>query len=142
MRRFLPTLTTLVAVPFFAACFSAQPAPLPAPEARDDADIRGFVVADSVTGDQEIEFDEVYSVDWGRSDLSIQGVLSDGGDGGSPPGPVRRSYPYSDLSGVLIRQLDADKTSIFIGAAIITGISTIVYFFAERTGGVTPVPSG
>lgn len=142
MTRFLPTLTILVAVPFFAACFSAQPAPLPAPEARDDADIRGFVVADSVTGGQEIEFDEVYSVEWGRSDLSIQGVLSDGGDGESPPGPVRRSYPYSDLSGVLIRQIDADRTSIFIGAAVITGISAIVYFFAERTGGVTPVPGG
>lgn len=142
MRRFLPTPATLVILPFLAACFSAQPAPLPSPEARDDADIRGFVVADSVTGGREIAFDEVYSVEWGESDLSIQGVLSDGADGGSPPGPVRRSYPYSDLSGVLIRQLDADKTSIFIGATVIVGISAIVFFFAERTGGVTPVPSG
>lgn len=142
MRRFLPTATTLVTLPFIAACFSAQPAPLPSPEARDEADIRGFVVADSATGGREIEFDEVYSVEWGQNDLSIQGLLADGADDGSPPGPVRRTYPYADLSGVLVRELDADKTSIVIGATVITAVSAIVYFFAERTGGITPVPSG
>lgn len=142
MRRFLPMPTTLLTLPFLVACFSAQPAPLPSPEARNDVDIRGFVVADSVAGDREIEFDEVYSVEWGQSDLSIQGVLSDGADDGSPPGPVRRSYPYDDLSGVLVRELDADKTSIFIGATVITAVSALVYFFAERTGGITPVPGG
>jgi hypothetical protein len=138
MRRILRTLTTLVSVPFLGACFSTQPAPLPSPEARDDAEIRGVVVGDSLTRGQEIEFDEVYSVEWGQNDLSIQGLLADGADGQSPAGPVRRSYPYSDLSGVLTRRLDADRTSILVGATAITAISAIVYFFAERTGARNP----
>lgn len=142
MRPSLPTSTLLVTLPFLAACFSTQPAPLPSPEARDEADVRGFVVADSVRGDREIEFDEVYSVEWGRSDLSIQGLLAEGAESGSPSSPVRRSYPYTDLSGVLVRQLDADRTSILVGATVITAVSALVFFFAERTGGVAPVPVG
>lgn len=141
MRPFVRMLVMFAAVAFLPGCFSVQPAPLPAPEARDDTEIRGVVVGDSIAGHQEVRFDEIYDVDWGQTDLSIQGLLD---DGESPRGPVRRSYRYSELSGVLTRQLNVDRTSLLIGGSAIGAILVVVFFFTERTGGAgtVVVPGG
>lgn len=139
MRPFVRTLVMFAALALLPGCFSVQPAPLPAPEAREDTEIRGVVVGDSIAGHQEIRFDEIHDVDWGRSDLSIQGLLD---DGTSPRGPVRRSYRYSELSGVLTRQLDVDRTSLLIAGSAISAVLVIILFFTERTGGAGTVIVG
>ena len=141
MRRLAQAALAGLILPFLAACFTAQPTPLPAPGARGNMDVRGVVFADTLAVRPQIEYSEVYSVVWGARALTINGLLKAPEDDASTAGPVQRDYRYSDLSGVLVRRLDADRTSLLIGATAITAVSVIVFFFAERSGsrtGVTP----
>ena len=138
MRRPPRGLVALLVVPFLVGCFTAQPAPLPAPERRADTDVRGVVLGDSLATGEQIEFGEIYSLEWGPSELAIQGLLADQEDAG----PVQRSYDYSDMSGVLVRQLDVDRTSILIGSTAVVAIATLVYLFAERSGVARTVDPG
>lgn len=135
MRKPPRLLVLAVAVPFTAGCFSAQPAPLPSPAEREDVDIRGVVVGDPEDGGRAVEFAEVYDVQWGPSELSIQGMLE---DGGPSPNVVTQRYPYADLSGVLARQVDVDRTSILVAGVAFAAVATVVFFFTERTGGAGP----
>lgn len=137
MRMPPHALVLAVTLPFLGGCFSPQPAPLPSPEQRQDVDIQGVVVGDPDDGGEAVRFDEVYEVDWGQSELSIQGMLP---DGGPVPNVVTRRYRYGDLSGVLTRQLDVNKTSLLVAGTAFVTISTVVFFFTERTGGAGPSP--
>ena len=139
MRKPPRALALAVTLPFLGACFSPQPAPLPSPAQREDVEIQGVVIGDPGDEGEAVRFDEIYEVDWGQSELSIQGRL---GGGGPVPNVVTRRYPYRDLSGVLTRQLDVNRTSLLIAGTAFVTISAVVFLFTERTGGAGPVVVG
>lgn len=139
MRKPPRLLVLAVALPFAAGCFSPQPAPLPSPAERADVEIRGVVVGDPEDGGRSVEFEEIYDVQWGPSELSIQGMLD--GDGASA-NVVTERYAYTDLSGVLTNQVDVNRTSFLVIGTVFTGIVAVIFFFTERTGGAGPAPPG
>lgn len=125
-------LLLAVTLPFAAGCFSIQPAPLPAPDERERTEIRGVVVGGEDDGGREVRFNEVYDVDWGPTELEINGWLD---EEGAAPGVVTRRFAYQDLSGVLTKQLDANRSSFLIAGAAFAVVASVVFFFTERTGG-------
>lgn len=132
MNKPLRTLVLALTLLFAAGCSAVRPMPLPGPGERAGTPIRGVVIGDPDDGGREIEFKEVYNVDWGENEMSIQGWLDQDGDAS---GSVTRRYAYGDLSAVLAKQFDANKTSFLIAGAAFVTIATVVFFFTERTGG-------
>ena len=114
-------LVIAVSIPLLAGCFGVLPSPIPAtPVEREALQVRGVVLND-VRNSERIEFSEVLEVLWADDALSIVGRLADDGEGDF----VTRLYPLSTLSAVLVRQLDAGKTSGVMGGLIIGTIAIL-----------------
>ena len=140
MRRPPRPLVLLLSLPFLGACFAPQSAPLPTPAEREEVeDIRGVIVGNPDDGGERVEFEEVYSVEWGDDDVSIYGWMA---PEDAPAGAVTRSFRYDDLSAILTNQLDANRTSFLVAGIILSGIAAVVFFFTERTGGAGTVIIG
>ena len=141
MKRPSRPLVVAACLPFAAGCFSLLPTPLPEPPDRS-ADIRGVVRDDGDEGER-VEFRSVNDVRWSESEVVIVGVLEEPEDGTFDGEVVTRSYPLSELSGVLTRQLDVDRTSFLVlGVALATIVTTVIFVFDERTGGAGTTPPG
>lgn len=123
MRKPARLVVMAVTVPFLGGCFAVLPSPLPTePAEREALDIRGVVLADSGDGER-VEFRDVLAVQWTDDDIQIVGSLvSDNGAGEV----VTRTFPYSSLSGVLVRQLDAGPTSGVIGVVIVGAVAIVM----------------
>ncbi len=126
-------------VPFLAGCMGTVVHPLPEPVLRSTTDVRGVVLGDPESGER-IEFSRVDHVEWTDSTLQIVGVLrTPDGSGTDGSGNVRlRTFPLSDLGGVLVRGVDPNKTSILI-AGVLVGAATIGAFLVT---GTTPGGTG
>ena len=122
MRKPARLIVLAVTVPFLGGCFAVLPSPLPdAPAEREALDIRGVVLADSGDGER-VEFRDVLSVQWTDDDIQIVGwLVSDNG-----AEVVTRTFPFSSLSGVLVRQLDAGPTSGIIGVVIVGAVAIVM----------------
>jgi hypothetical protein len=103
-----------------------QVQPLPAPEKRNATQIRGVVLRAAEA--QRIEFARVDNVAWTDSMLALTGVLR---TDASSTAVTTRSFALSSLSGVLVREVDADRTSILIAAV---GVGTVVIATFLLTG--------
>lgn len=96
----------------------------PAPAEREALDVRGVVTAD----DQRVEFSEILDVSWQTDGLRLVGTESDGTQS------VTRTFDLSSLSGVLVKQLDAGKTSGIVGGLIVGAVAIV----AILVGGTDP----
>lgn len=137
MRKPRPTLILAVAVPFLTGCFGIQAQPLPEPQARSSAGVRGLVVRDG-TNARRIEFSRVDHVEWTDSTVLLVGVLKDpveaGASGSAVDGTITsRVFPLSSISGVLVRQVDANRTSILIGAVAVGTIAIAALLLTGKT---------
>ncbi|MEM7416278.1 MAG: hypothetical protein AAF389_12315 [Gemmatimonadota bacterium] len=126
----------LVAAPLLAGCFTVAPMPVPptAPQ-REDVALRGVVVREANGTEEEVRFDEVHEVTWTNTSLS---VVADVTDASGATQTVTELYPISTLSALLVRQLDAGKTSAIIGGAIVgtaAFIATVVSGTSDPAGG-------
>lgn len=117
MRRPPRTLVLLIALPFFAGCFGVTQTAVPSslPE-RQELDLHGVVVTSPDTGEEEvIRFAELHDATWTASALSfVADVRQDG-----RTETLTRLVPITELEGVLVRRLDAGKTSAIMGALIV-----------------------
>lgn len=119
-------------MPFVAGCFGVLPSPVPPPAERADTDVRGVVLAgENGEPGEEVHFSEVYQANWTENALFIAGSLSEGE--GLPPVDATREYDYEELSSVLIRQLDAGKTSLIVGGLIVGTIAVISLLVTGQT---------
>lgn len=118
-------LVLAVLVPFLQACYGVVAQPLPESGARPTGDVRGLVV-DGPEGERRVEADPLHDMVWSDSAVVLTGVFKSGTDDSPPPGTVQtRSFPRSDVTGVLVRGLEGTKTSIIV-SALIVGTSAIV----------------
>jgi hypothetical protein len=119
VRHPRPALVIAAATALLAACMRVQTRPLPTPETRAATPIRGVVLR---SGDpSRIEFARVDNVAWTDSTLALTGALR---NNASVNAVTTRTFALSAISAVLVRELDADRTSIIIavvgiGAAVI-----------------------
>ena len=130
MRRPGPALVLTLSVSFMVGCFSTIPAPLPEPAERS-SDIRGVVRDDGAEGER-VEFDTVDQVQWSTSEVVLTGILEDEA--------VTRSFPLSSLSGVLVRQVDAAKTSMIIAGLFLGAIVTVALLVTGQARDGVPLP--
>lgn len=136
MRRPRGPLVLLFALPILAGCFGVTQAAVPSsqPE-REELDLRGVVVASADGGEEEvIRFTELHDVSWTPNALSF--VADVRGDGRTET--LTRLVPITELEGVLVRQLDAGRTSAIMGAAIVGTVAVIAFVVTGKGRSYNP----
>lgn len=125
MRRPRRTVVFLFALPFLAGCFGVtQTAVPPSLPDRQELDLHGVVVTSPDSGEDEvIRFTEVHEATWTPSSLSFVADVQE--DGRTET--ITRLVPITELQGVLVRQLDAGRTSAIVGAAIVGTVVLIAF---------------
>lgn len=130
------SLTLAATATFLTGCFGTLPTPLPGPEARADVDVRGVVLkADDGSEGERVRFSEILDVDWRDSSLSILGSRA----GAGTTQPSSHEFAYDDLAGVLTRQVDTNRTSALIAAAILATVATVTLLVTGKTEEGTPI---
>lgn len=136
MKKPPRTLSLLATATFLTGCFGTLPAPVPEPGARAEADVRGVVLkAEDGSEGERVEFSEVIDVQWRDSSLAILGARA----GAGTAQPASHVFAYDDLSAVLTRQVDTNKTSALIAAAVLTLVATVTFVVTGKTGEGTPI---
>jgi hypothetical protein len=119
-------------IPFLTGCVRVHVEPLPAPEARAAADIRGVVLRGNGAAER-IEFARLDDVQWTDSAVALTGVLrSYARDPRGTETVTTRSFPFSTISGVLVRQIDPNRTSLVIGAVAIGSIAVATFLLTGK----------
>lgn len=141
MKKPRPALVLAVAIPFLQGCVGVLTQPVPEPAARSSTRIRGIVVERG--GESErIEPDPLHDVVWTDSTVVLTGAFETGSSLPADRRPVEtRSYPLSTVTGVLVRQLDGDRTSILVAATIVGG-AVIAALLFTGSGNKVIVPEG
>ena len=136
MRKPSRLLVAALVTPFLTGCFSVtQVAVPPAAPDRDALDVRGVVVRQAGGTEQTVEFETVHELEWTPTSLS---VVADAHVDGSTQ-TITRLYSISTMSGVLVRSLDAGKTSGIIGGII---LGTVAFIAVAVTGRGDPNRQG
>lgn len=129
MRKPPPALVLAMATPLLTGCFGTLPAPLPEPGARAQADVRGVILRGDTAEGERVEFADILDVQWHDESLAIVGVPR----GAVGTQPVTRTFPFTDLSGVLVRQLDTNRTSALIAGTMLGLIGTVAFLVTGKT---------
>lgn len=130
MKQLARLVVILLAAPLATGCFTvAQVAVPPTAPERQALEVRGVVVRQAGGTEEIIEFTEVHEASWTTTSLS---VVADVNENGSTQ-TITRLFPISTLSGVLVRQLDAGRTSAIVGVVIVGTAA----FVAGAVGGST-----
>ena len=111
-----------------AACMRVQVQPLPAPKNRNALQVRGVVLRSGEPS--RIEFARVDDVAWTDSTLALTGVLR---TDASSTAVTTRSFALSSISGVLVREVDADRTSLLIAAVGVGTVAIATFLLTGKT---------
>ena len=137
MRKPSRLLLAVLVTPFLAGCFTVTQVAVP-PAAQDREalnNVRGVVVRQAGGTEQTVEFETVHELEWTPTSLSVVADASVDGETQT----ITRLYSISTMSGVLVRSLDAAKTSGIIGAVI---LGTVAFIAVAVTGGGVPIQQG
>ncbi len=126
MRKPRAALPAVVAASFLASsCYSVRVQPVPAPEVRDSTNIRGVVLGEGPDS-ETFEFSGVEHVRWTEAALIVTGVVRAPGENGDG-GTETISFPLSDVSEVLVRELDGTRISVIV-ASVLVGTAAVIAF--------------
>ena len=126
----------MVTLPYLVGCASILVEPLPEPAARPTTAIRGVILASS---GERIDYRRTEFVVWTDSTLAITGIVP-----AESPNVTTRTYRLSDLEAVLVRRVDADRTSLFV-AGVMVGVAALTAILVTgKTTDMTifPTPTG
>ena len=128
----------MVTVPFLVGCASILVEPLPEPAARPTTTIRGVILRNASSGER-IDYRRTEFVVWTDSTLAITGIVP-----AESQNVTTRTYRLSDLEAVLVRRVDANRTSLLI-AGVMVGVAALTAILV--TGKTTdetifPTPTG
>lgn len=129
MRKPRRGLVMTVGIPFLMGCFHVTPRALPEPGEPRPTAVRGVVLAGP---NEHVQFTRVDRVEWTDSTLVLTGEMA-------PGTAVTRSYRLDSLSGVLVREMDANRASIIIGGVIVGGIAVAALLITGKGDGTTVV---
>lgn len=118
----------LLCLPFLTGCFTVMQVPVPRtqPE-REQLNLRGVVITDG-TSEEVVQYDEVLDATWTPSSLSIVGRNGDNADLTTET----RLVQITEMRGLLVRQLDAGRTSAIIGGVIVGTVAAIAFWVNGR----------
>jgi hypothetical protein len=134
MRKPPRSVVIAASLPFvLTGCFGvlAEPVPPPGERVSRTDDVRGVVLRTDDGAEERIEYDEVYQANWTENAIFVVGSLSQGD--GVPARDVSQEYAYEDLSSVLVRKLDAGRTSILIGILAVGSIAAFSFWVNGQT---------
>lgn len=133
MRKPSRPLVIAASLPFLSGCFGvlAEPVPPPGERASRTDDVRGVILRTDDGAERRVEYDEVYQANWTENAIFVVGSLSQGE--GMTPVDVSQEYAYDDLSSVLVRKLDAGKTSLLIGLVTVGSIAALSFWINGQT---------
>lgn len=136
MRKPPRILVVTVVIPFMVGCMSTLAQPLPDSTARPDTVIRGVILRTSGSVER-IEYSEMAFVEWTDSTVVILGIVR-----GESRDLTQRTYRLSDVEAILVRQLDANRTSLIV-TAVMVGIGVLgAVLFTGKTNSETVFPGG
>lgn len=118
MRRPGRGLIVAMLGPLLTGCFATTLQPLPEASAPRPTGIRGVVVTGDGESDETVKFEQVDHVEWTDSTVVITGVpkASAAGEPITNGSTETQVFPLASVTGVLVNEVDASKTSILIGA--------------------------
>ncbi len=126
----------MVTVPFLVGCASILVEPLPEPAARPTTAIRGVILRNASSGER-IDYRRTEFVVWTDSTLAITGIVP-----AESQNVTTTTYLLSDLESVLVRRLNADRTSLFV-AGVMVGVAALTAILVTgKTNDMTTFPSG
>lgn len=136
MKQLPRILAILFVAPLAAGCFTVTQVDVPptAP-ARQELQVQGVVVRQAGGTEEVIRFAEVHEAEWTTTSLSIVADVDEDGSRQT----ITRLFPISTLSGVLVRQLDAGRTSAIVGGVI---VGTAAFIAGAVGGGTNPASQG
>jgi len=89
--------------------------------------LKGVVVTDGTT-EETIEFAELHEATWTPSSLSIVADVDQNGTTQT----LTRLIPITQLSALLVRQIDPGLTSAIVGGVIVGAIAGIAFYVTGR----------
>ncbi len=139
-----PALVVPITLAFLTGCFHVRVSPLPAQGEPRPANVRGVVLRGAGDGER-VEFERVDDTRWTDSTLTLTGVLrtparsatSQSRPGLTGDAVMSRSFPLSTVSGLLVRQVNANTTSILIGVFAVGAIATAAFLLTGKTDETT-----
>jgi len=124
----------MVTVPFLVGCAAILVEPLPEPAARPTTVIRGVILAPS---GERIDYSRAEFVIWTDSTLAITGIVP-----AESQDVTTRTYLFSDLESVLVRRLNADRTSLLVAGVMIGVAALTAILVTGKTNDMTIFPTG
>ena len=126
MRKPRAFLAATVAASFLASsCYTVVARPLPPPGERESVTVRGVVLG-AGSARETFEFSDVESAIWSETSLTVTGALN--APGQANHGRVETTaFPLADVSEVIVREFDGNRTSVIVGAVIV-GASVLIAF--------------
>lgn len=140
LRKPNPVVAVAIAASFLTqSCFTVQQVAVPEPDLRSTLSVRGVVLGE---GDQSerFEFSEVHDARWTESSLTIIGLVHAPGE--ADDGQLSTvSFPLSDVSEVLVQELDATRLSVIIMGTIVGASIAIMYLVTGKSKAGVPIGS-
>lgn len=119
MKKPRPGLIVALVLPFLAGCFTTFALPVPEPAERGDTDVYGVVLGEGENAER-VEFDQIDDLQWTEESLIITGIAK---NSDTPEISQAREFSLEDVSAILVRDLDPNRTSGIIAALFLIPIS-------------------
>lgn len=130
MSRLGRALVAVVTIPFLSGCYTVSQVPVPAthPE-REAMQLQGVVVTPPDDGSEEvIRFAEVHEATWTPTSLSVVADVSAEGRTQT----ITRLFPITEIDGLMVRELDAGRVSLVIGAVVVGAIAVVTFLVTGK----------
>ena len=132
MRKPSRPLTLALLLPFVGGCFGVAQSPLPPPVERAETQLRGVVVrADDGGEDQWVRLRDILNVEWREGSLFVVASVASGAP------PMSHEWAYEDLSGILTREMDVNRTSLLVSGVIVSVVTIIAALMTGQTNSGT-----
>ncbi len=140
MRKPAAGLAAAVLVAFTASsCMSVQRMPVPEPGARAGMTVRGVVLGEGPDS-ETFEFSEVHDTRWTETSLLIVGVVHAPGE--AEHGQTTTvTFPIADVSEVMVRELDGNRSSIIVAGVIMAASIVISLLVTGKSQDGVPIGS-
>ena len=129
MKKPRPGLVIALTLPFLAGCFTTFALPVPEPAERGDTEVKGLVIGEGENAER-VEFDQVDDVQWTEESLIITGIAKDSDGSGIPQ---TDTFSLEDVSAILVRSLDPNRTSGLVAGLFLVPIAIWMFFVSGQS---------
>ena len=135
MKKPRPGLIIALALPFLAGCFTNFALPVPEPAERGDTDAKGVVLGEGENAER-VEFDQIDDVQWTEESLIITGITK---NSDTPGIPQASAFSLEDISAILVRSLDPNRTSGLVAGLFLVPIATFMFLISGQSREGCPI---